>query len=307
MPNTIEKFRKYTTMLDEALTMSALTGVLDSDPSLAELGRNAGEIVIPKMDMDGLGNYDRNNGYPAGSVTLEMETRKCDYERGRMFTIDAMDTEESAGLAYGRLAGEFIRMKVAPEMDAVRLAKYASLSPAANRAVHATFADGKAVVKAISDGFTKMTDEGVPESGRVLFITATLRGMIDNMDTYQSKTLLEKFSKIVTVPSDRFYSAVTLLSGGEGQTAGGYKKADDAVSLNFEIVYKPGLLQFVKHAAPKIITPEANQDADAWKFGYRVLGLNDVKDNALKGLYVSSAAAIPTAAAANAEPTGGDA
>ncbi|MBQ8556189.1 MAG: hypothetical protein IJ438_10015 [Clostridia bacterium] len=307
MPNTIEKFRKYTTMLDEALTMSALTGVLDSDPSLAELGRNAGEIVIPKMDMDGLGNYDRNNGYPAGSVTLEMETRKCDYERGRMFTIDAMDNEESAGLAYGRLAGEFIRMKVAPEMDAVRLAKYASLSPAANRAVHATFADGKAVVKAISDGFTKMTDEGVPESGRVLFITATLRGMIDNMDTYQSKTLLEKFSKIVTVPSDRFYSAVTLLSGGEGQTAGGYKKADDAVSLNFEIVYKPGLLQFVKHAAPKIITPEANQDADAWKFGYRVLGLNDVKDNALKGLYVSSAAAIPTAAAANAEPTGGDA
>lgn len=307
MPNVIEKFRKYSTMLDEVLTMSALTGVLDSDPSLAELGRNAGEMMIPKMSMDGLGNYDRNNGYPAGSVTFELETRKCDYERGRMFTIDAMDNEETAGLAYGRLAGEFIRTKVVPEIDAVRLAKYASLSPAANRAVHATFSDGKAVVKAISDGFTKMTDEGVPEGGRVLFITATLRGMIDNMDSYQSKVLLEKFSKIVTVPSDRFYSAVQLLTGGEGQTEGGYKKATDAVSLNFLIVYKPGLLQFIKHAAPKVITPEANQDADAWKFGYRVLGLNDVNDNALKGLYVSSAAAIPTAAAANVTPTGGDA
>lgn len=293
MPNLIEKFRKYSTMLDEVLTMSALTGVLDSDPSLAELGRNAGEMMIPKMSMDGLGNYDRNNGYPAGSVTFELETRKCDYERGRMFTIDAMDNEETAGLAYGRLAGEFIRTKVVPEIDAVRLAKYASLSPTANRAVHATFSDGKAVVKAISDGFTKMTDEGVPEGGRVLFITATLRGMIDNMDTYQSKTLLSRFDAVVTVPSDRFYSKVTLLTGGEGQAAGGFKKATGAVALNFLMVYKPGLLQFTKHAKPKIISPENNPDTDAWKFGYRVLGLNDVKDNAAKGLYVSSAAAMP--------------
>ena len=90
-------------------------------------------------------------------------------------------------------------------------------------------------------------------------------------------------------------------TGGEGQTEGGYKKADDAVSLNFLIVYKGGLLQFTKHAAPKVITPEANQDADAWKFGYRVLGLNDVKDNAQKGVYVSSAAAIPTAAASEGD------
>lgn len=301
MPNTIAKFRNYTTLLDEVLTMAALTGVLDSDPSVAELGRNAGEIMIPKMDMDGLGDYDRNNGYPAGTVTLELETRKCNYERGRMFQIDAMDNEESAGLAYGRLAGEFIRTKVAPEVDAVRLAKYASLTAAANRAVQATFSDGKAVIKAISDGFTKMTDEGVPESGRVLFLTAALRAMIDNMDTYQSKVLLSKFTSIVTVPSDRFYSAVTLLTGGEGQSVGGYKKADNAVALNFLILYKPGLIQFTKHAKPKVITPEANQNADAWKFGYRVLGLIDVRDNAVKGLYVSSAAAIPDATAASNE------
>lgn len=293
MPNNIAVYRNYTMLLDEALTMAALTGVLDSDPSLAQLGRNAGEIMIPKMSMDGLGNYDRAKGYPDGSVTLQLETVKCDYERGRMFTIDAMDDEDSAGLAYGRLAGEFIRTQVAPEMDAVRLAKYASMTPAENRAVQASFADGKAVIKAITTGATKMTDEGVPEMGRVLFITAANRALIDNMDAYQSKVLLDKFSAIVTVPSSRFYSAVTLLTGGDGQTAGGFKKADGAVALNFLIVYKPGLLQFVKHAKPKIVTPDANQTADAWKFGYRVLALNDVKDNALKGLYVSSAAAIP--------------
>lgn len=292
MPNNIAKFKNYSHMLDEVLTMAALTGVLDSDPSLAELGRNAGEILIPYMDMDGLGDYDRNKGYPDGSVTLQMQTRKCNYERGRMFTIDAMDNEESAGLAYGRLAGEFIRTKVAPEVDAVRLAKYASLTKAENRSVHATFADGKAVVKAISDAFTAMTDQGVPEQGRVLFLTAPMMGLIDAMDTFQSKKLLDKFSVIKTVPSDRFYSAVTLKTGGEGQTEGGYAKADGAVALNFLIAYKPGLLQYTKHAAPKVVTPEANQNADAWKFGYRVLGLNDVKENARKGLWADTVSAI---------------
>ena len=37
-----------------------------------------------------------------------------------------MDNEETAGVAYGRLSGEFLRSYVVPEIDAVRFAKYAS-------------------------------------------------------------------------------------------------------------------------------------------------------------------------------------
>ena len=39
-----------------------------------------------------------------------------------------MDDEETAGAAFGRLAGEFVRTKVAPEMDAFRFSVYASHS-----------------------------------------------------------------------------------------------------------------------------------------------------------------------------------
>ena len=79
-------------------------------------------MIIPMIDMQGLGDYDRNSGYVNGDVTMTNEIVKCNFDRGRMFTVDNMDNAETAGLAFGRLASEFIRTKVAPEVDAFRFA-----------------------------------------------------------------------------------------------------------------------------------------------------------------------------------------
>ena len=94
MANSIAKFKKYVPLLDEVYKNSALTSILDSDDSLAKAGANANEIIIPKIDMDALGDYDRNSGYTNGDVTMTNETVKFNYERGRMFTVDAMDDED---------------------------------------------------------------------------------------------------------------------------------------------------------------------------------------------------------------------
>lgn len=109
MANKITLAKKYVPLLDEVYKKAALTSILDSDPTLAREGANANEIIIPKLDMDGLADYDRNSGYTGGDVTLTWETKKFNYERGRMFNVDAMDNEETAGLAFGKLAGEFFK------------------------------------------------------------------------------------------------------------------------------------------------------------------------------------------------------
>lgn len=114
MANAITKFKKYVPLLDEVYKKASVTSILDSDSTLAREGANANEIIVPKIDMQGLGDYDRNSGYTMGDVTLTNETVQFNYERGRMFSVDAMDNEETAGIAYGKLAGEFIRTKVAP-------------------------------------------------------------------------------------------------------------------------------------------------------------------------------------------------
>lgn len=124
MANTIALRKAYSTMLDEVYKLASLTAVLDGPNDLVKEGANANEILIPKMSMQGLANYNKQTGYVAGDVTLEYETKKCTYDRGRMFTVDAMDNIESAGVAFGRLSGEFLRTQVVPELDAWRLASY---------------------------------------------------------------------------------------------------------------------------------------------------------------------------------------
>ena len=107
------------------------------------------------------------------------------------------------------------------------------------------------------------------------------------MDTTKSKEVLARFASITKVPQTRFYSAIELLDGKSiGEEKGGYKKADGAADLNFEIIHKPATLQFTKHAVPKVISPELNQDADAWKYGYRNYGLCDTYENKAAGIYV---------------------
>ena len=53
------------------------------------------------------------------------------------------------------------------------------------------------------------------------------------------------------------------------------------------IVHKPAVIQYHKHAAPKIVTPDANQDGDAYKYGYRLVSIADLYANKLAGVYAS--------------------
>lgn len=303
MANNITKFKKYVPLLDEVYKQAALTSVLDSDASLAQEGANANEIIIPKIDMDALGDYDRNSGYTNGDVTLTNETVKFNYERGRMFSVDAMDNEETAGIAYGKLASEFIRTKVAPEGDAFRFATYAGTSGISKVATPATLSTGADVINALRTATNKMDEDEVTYERRYLFITPTLKGLIDDLDTNKSKEVLSRFEQVILVPQTRFYTAIDMLDGkSSGETKGGYKRHakgsesgdTNGADINFMIIQKDAVMQYNKHIAPKVITPEANQDADAWKFGYRKYGLADVYENKVAGIYLHHKAA-PTA------------
>ena len=183
MANSITTFKKYIDQIDDVYKASAKTAILDGDLSLTQQGSNAHEIVIPKITMDGLGDYSRNGGYVDGNVSVTNETVEFNYDRGRAFTVDAMDNEETAGVAFGKLASEFIRTKVVPELDAFRFAKYAGLTGISKVSAGATLSTGADVVSALRAGITKMDEDEVPEEDRLLFITPTLYGLCQDLDT----------------------------------------------------------------------------------------------------------------------------
>ncbi len=289
MPNLIELFKGYIPLLDEVYKLASLSSDLDGAPELAREGANVNELIIPMLEMSGLADYLRNEGYISGDVILKNETVKCNFDRGRMFTVDTLDNAETAGIAFGRLASEFIKTHVVPELDAFRFSTYAQKQGiSAGEAANLT--TGAQVVEALRAANNKMDEDEVPYEQRHLRITPTLLGLVEDLDTTKSKKVLESFASIKKVPQSRFYTKIQQFDGkSEGQTQGGFKKADDGKNINFLIVHKPAVIQHQKHIAPKVITPEQNQSGDGWKFGYRNVGIADVYKNKLAGIYLHNA------------------
>lgn len=210
MPNTIALRKFYSEALDEVYKLASLTSVLDGDNSLVKEGANAHEILIPKMSMDGLANYGRNSGYVSGSVSFEYETKTIAYDRGRMFSVDALDEAEATPV-FSALSAEFVRTQVVPELDAYRLGAYASKSGIGGAT--GALATGKAAIDAVMTAKSEIKDAEAGLGSCYLFIKSALKDMIDALDTTASRAALEGWAGIIEVPSARFFKTITLKNG----------------------------------------------------------------------------------------------
>jgi hypothetical protein len=296
MANTITTFKKYTDKLDEVYKSGSCFGVLDGDTTLIQMGANAGELLIPKIDMDGMGDYSRSGGYADGNVSLTMQTKKFDYDRGRKFTVDAMDNEETAGVAFGRLAGEFVRVKATPELDAYRAAKYSEITGI--QKASGALTDGAGILNAINAANIALDEAEVPLEDRYLFITPTLLNTAQNVTLNDSgkKAVLDSFARIIKVPQSRFYTSINLLDGkSSGEEIGGFAPAVGGFPINFMIISKSAVLQYTKHGVNKVVRPEDNQSSDGYMFFYRSYGLAEVFDNKVKGIYLHRGTTAVTA------------
>lgn len=289
MGNTIALAKNYIDMLDEVYKLASTAADLTSSGDIVRAGTNAEEILVPKMSMSGLRNYDRDTGYKTGNVQLEWETKKFNYDRGLLFQVDTMDNEESINLAFGQLGAEFMRNMVAPEADAFTYAKLAGTSGITDLASSGvTYSGGEEVLDSLVAAMTAMDEAEVPATERYLKITPTLYRLAQNVKTYINSGILDSFAGIVAVPQSRFYTQIDLLD----TDAGNYQKtASTGADINFMIIYKPAIIKYDKHVASDVISPAANQTFDAYMMKYRKYGIVEVYDNKAKGIVLSHKAA----------------
>ena len=52
------------------------------------------------------------------------------------------------------------------------------------------------------------------------------------------------------------------------------------------MLQRSALIQYSKHVAPKVVTPEQNNSADEWKWGYSHVAIADVYENKVAGIYL---------------------
>ncbi len=286
MSNAISLSQKFLPVLDDTYKAASVSAVLDTKTQADFSGAN--EVKVLKISTTGLGDYSRTEGYPKGDVTAVWETLKLEKERGKELSVDRMDDEETLGMAFGAVTGQFMREWVCPEIDAYRFAKYASTDGVLGAEGALTKEN---FVAAIDEAVREMDENEVPEEGRVLFINSDLKPMINEAfsRTWGSESAINSMlynynnMPILYVPKSRFYTAVTL---NDGKTDWGFQKAEDGASINFMLVNASSVLQAKKLCMPKIFTPDENQNMDMWKFQFRLYHDCFVYDNKKAGVYV---------------------
>lgn len=325
--NNIELSKIYLPLLDELYKQESKTAILEGDEVTVRKGQN-GEIKIAKLDMDGLGDFSRNDGYTKGSTSFVWETVKYDKERSQDLRIDRLDNEESLASPFAKLSGEFLRTKVVPETDAARIAKICGTKGITT--VTETLSKGSDVIAALRNCTNTMDEAEVSTENRILFITPTLKATVDDLDTNKSKAVMSRYATIIEVPQTRMYTAITL---NDGKTNYGYKKSTgeyvktadtdivsgktyytesdgkytqvgsptkSAISTYYELVNVGKNVNFlcVERSAVvcaldqyiKYFTPDQDQQGDSHVFKYRNNNLyGHCYENKLAGIYCSHA------------------
>jgi hypothetical protein len=294
--NNIALASKYLPILDEIYKAGSKTAILDT---LAEQIRFDGAKIAYLYGADpvGLSAYSRNEGFVPGDVDGAWQPYEITQDRGRSFMVDVMDNDETLGMAFGTLLGEFERTEVIPEIDAYRFAKYAAAATGTNK-VTETLSAAAATITSIDNATAVLDDKEVPYEGRILFVTPNtyklIKGgvtrMIMNGDANVDYNVeMYNDMRVITVPSGRFHTAVTINAPTTSDGVGGFTAGGQV--MNYMIVHPSAVMQLVKHNIPRIFSPEVNQEADAWKLNYRIYHDAWVKTNKVNGIFVSAPSA----------------
>jgi hypothetical protein len=292
MSQTFQYASKFLPILDEIYKLSSVTARLDT--ANRQLANFAGTPVVEiyKSTMGGLGDMTRGGDYPKGEIVGQWELLTLATHRARQFEVARMDDNETLGMAFGLTAGEFMRTKVIPELDAYRFAKYASKgsigtvagATLSSSTVLAAWDAAKAAIRAAE----------VDLSSCVLFVSDTVQGYIEAAVTRmlgnensvnRSVTVLDGVP-VVMVPQTRFYTAIDLEAGATPSATGGFSKSAGGKDINFMLVDPKAVVQVKKHELPKIFSPDENQDADNWIFDYDIYHDAFVLDNKVGGIYL---------------------
>lgn len=269
--------------LDQAVIIGATSGWMEANAG--QVIYNGGdELKIPTMTTAGLADYDRDNGFVQGGITVKYNTYKMTQDRGRTFQIDRMDVDESGFVATSaNLIKVFQTEHVVPEIDAYRYSTIADIAIKANqseainltadnaltkirehiRAVQDIVGDDVPLILTMSTK-TRALIEDAPKIGKSINVADFKQGGMN----FKVKSLDESVIRIA--PSSRLKTKYEILDGTTtGQEAGGLKAAADAKDINWIITPQRVPIAISKTDKLRVFEPDTNQKADAWKIDFR--------------------------------------
>lgn len=281
--NKLEYSTLMMTQLDQHAVQTLTSGWMEDNAG--QVIYNGGdEVKIPNMSTVGMADYDRDNGFVQGGVTLTWDTYKMTQDRGRTFQLDRMDVNESNFVATSAsVIKTFQEDKVFPEIDAYRYSTIASIAKDAGQIEAITLTADNALdklrehIRAVQD----IVGETVP---LIITMPTKVRGFIEDSPKISKGLNVADFKQgnisfkvkviddavIRIAPQGRLKTEYDVLDGQTaGQEEGGLKATEAAKDINWIISPRNVPLAISKTDKLRVFEPDENQKADAWKIDYR--------------------------------------
>lgn len=239
---------------------------------------NAQTIKLPRMTVSGYKDHTRTPGFNAGTLSNDWEAKKLEHDRDVEFWIDPMDIDETnLTLSVANIQNTFETEQAIPEKDSYRYSKlHAEMTRLSGR-IDTTVITASNFLEAFDEEMSIMDEAGVPEEGRMLYVTPSMYKIIKEAEGIQrvmSVTTPSTINRnvhsldnvtIKMVPAARMKSKYDFT---EGCTA-----AEDAKQINWILIHTSCVVCRDKYSYIKLFTPGTDsRTADGYLYQNRNYG-----------------------------------
>lgn len=274
--NTLEFATKFAGELDKMIVQKSVTGFF-ADNLLRAKFVGAKTVIIPDIDFVGLADYDRDNGFSKGKMTVAQTSYTLTQDRARSLQIDREDMDETgiANLA-GQIMGEYVRTKVVPELDAYTLSKLAGI---AIDKTHTKTLDTSKVYELFVNATNEIQAKTGFDTELVVFVNPAVYAAFMNSSEIQRHITVSDFKQGEINLKVKKLNDITIIPVADNRMKtkyeddlenGGLKPAAGAKDIGMLVLPKKAAHLVKKSEKMRVFEPDKNPDADAYKFDYRV-------------------------------------
>lgn len=247
-----------------------------SNPSVKFI--NAQTIKLPTMAVSGYKDHTRTPGFNSGTLSNDWIPKKLEHDRDIEFFVDPMDIDETnLTLSVANIQNTFETEQSIPEKDSYRYSKlHSELAIYSGRINKDIIAAGN-FLEAFDSEMAYMDEAGVPEEGRVLYVTPSMKKTVKEAEGLQRVMTVTTPSTInrnvhslddVTIKMVPAARMKTKYEFTEGCIA-----ASDAKQINWILIHTSCVVCRDKYSYIKLFTPGTDsRTADGYLYQNRNYG-----------------------------------
>ncbi|MFW6678801.1 capsid protein [Lacrimispora sp. AGF001] len=255
------------------LCSDALT---QSNPQVKFL--NAQTIKLPRMTVSGYKDHTRSAGFNSGTLSNDWEPKKLEHDRDIEFFVDPMDIDETnLTLSVANIQNTFETEQAIPEKDSYRYSKlHAELTSLSGR-IDTTVITTANFLEAFDTEMAIMDEAGVPEEGRILYVTPSMRKIVKEAEGIQRMMTVTTPSTINRKVHSLDDVTIKMVPAARMKTkydfTDGCVPASDAKQINWILIHTSCVVARDKYSYIKLFTPGTDsRTADGYLYQNRNYG-----------------------------------